>query len=72
CLGLLDEIMSYARELDDMGEPTEKIADKNTFHLLDALRYIMSYLRQENKAVAARQAKVKGRSGQGRKISTRR
>ena len=72
CLGLLDEIMSYARELDDMGEPTEKIADKNTFHLLDALRYIMSYLRQENKAVAARQAKVRGRSGQGRKISTRR
>lgn len=41
---LLDEIGSYARELDDMGEPTAEIADKNTYHLLDALRYIMSYL----------------------------
>ena len=29
------------RELDDMGEPTEKIADKETFHLLDAVRYIV-------------------------------
>ena len=42
--GLLDEVGSYARELDDMGEPTEKIADKNTYHHLDALRYIMSAL----------------------------
>lgn len=46
CTGLLDEIGSYSRELDDMGEPTEKIADKETYHLLDSLRYIMSHLRQ--------------------------
>ncbi|MCA9368527.1 hypothetical protein KC887_09860, partial [Candidatus Kaiserbacteria bacterium] len=72
CTGLLDELMSYARELDEMGEPTEKIADKNTFHLLDALRYIISYLRQENKGVAARQAHVRGRAGSGRKVTTRR
>lgn len=43
--GLLDEIWSYSRELDDMGEPTEKIADKETYHHLDALRYVISRLR---------------------------
>ena len=43
--GLLDEFMSYSRELDDMGEPTEKIADKETFHHLDAMRYVISRLR---------------------------
>lgn len=36
---LRDQVLSYSRELDDMGEPTEKIEDKETFHLLDALRY---------------------------------
>lgn len=45
---LRDEIGSYSRELDDAGNPTEKIADKNTFHELDALRYIMSYLRRKS------------------------
>jgi len=41
---LADELMSYSRELDDMGQPTEKIADKSTYHMLDGLRYIGSYL----------------------------
>lgn len=37
---------SYARELDDKtGEVTEKIADKETFHFMDAERYIISHLR---------------------------
>lgn len=44
CVMLLDEIGSYSRELDDMGDPTEKIADKSTYHMLDALRYVMSHL----------------------------
>ena len=44
---LLDELMSYARKLDDMGKPTEEIADKAKFHLLDALRYIIAVLRDE-------------------------
>ena len=44
CTMLLDEIGSYARETDEMGNPTEKIADKSTYHMLDALRYVMSYL----------------------------
>jgi hypothetical protein len=38
-LGLIDEFGRYARKLDPNGEPTEEIKDKNTFHLLDALRY---------------------------------
>jgi hypothetical protein len=37
--GLRDQILSYSRELDDAGEPTEKIEDKEMFHFLDALRY---------------------------------
>lgn len=39
CEKTLDQIGRYARVLDSMGEATEKIKDKETFHLLDALRY---------------------------------
>ena len=42
CEKTLDQIGSYSRELDEAGQPTEKIADKETYHLLDALRYIGS------------------------------
>lgn len=45
--GLLDEIGSYSRVLDDMGEPTEAIADKETYHRLDALRYVMAALENQ-------------------------
>ena len=41
---LRDELDSYSRELDDTGEPTEKIEDKDTYHLLDSTRYIISYI----------------------------
>ena len=44
CAGVLDELGTYARELDDMGQPTEKIKGKATFHLLDGLRYVVSNL----------------------------
>lgn len=39
----LEEKRSYARELDASGDPTEKIADKETFHLMDAERYIIGW-----------------------------
>ncbi len=39
--GLLDELGSYSREVDDAGEPTEKIEDKSSYHLLDSVRYII-------------------------------
>lgn len=41
CTGLLDELGSYARIVDEAGEPTEKIKDKETYHRLDALRYLI-------------------------------
>jgi len=41
----IDQINTYSRVLDDRGEPLEGIEDKETYHLLDAGRYIVSYLR---------------------------
>lgn len=38
----LDEKMSYSRELDENYQPTDKIEDKERFHLMDAERYILS------------------------------
>jgi hypothetical protein len=40
----LNEKMTYSYELDDAGEPIEEIEDKETFHLMDAERYIVGYL----------------------------
>lgn len=44
--GVHDELMTYSRVLDPMGHPTEQIKDKNTFHRLDALRYLVVGLRK--------------------------
>ena len=41
CKGIIDEFGTYARKLDNDGQPTDKIKDKETFHRLDALRYIV-------------------------------
>ena len=43
CPQLLSEIGGYRRRLKD-GVPTENIEDKETFHLLDALRYAVVWL----------------------------
>lgn len=48
CSGILDELGTYARELDERGEPTEKIQNKEKFHRLDALRYVVSGLTGES------------------------
>ncbi len=45
--GLLDELATYSRELDDRGEPTERIEDKDTYHHLDACRYIVSSVKKQ-------------------------
>lgn len=42
--GVRDEFGTYSREIDDFGQPTEKIKDKETFHRLDALRYIVQHI----------------------------
>jgi len=38
----LDEIQSYAYELDDNYNAIDKIADKERYHLMDSMRYILS------------------------------
>jgi hypothetical protein len=42
--GLIDEFGTYARKLNDAGEPLAEIKDKKDFHRLDALRYGISGL----------------------------
>jgi hypothetical protein len=39
-----DEKASYARELDEQGEPTDQIEDKGDYHIMDCERYLWSYL----------------------------
>jgi len=43
--GYLEQKRTYSRELDDAGEPTEAIEDKEQFHFMDAERYIIGWLR---------------------------
>lgn len=45
CDKLISEIQSYRRETDKHGEVVEKIYNKEKYHRLDALRYIVSMLR---------------------------
>lgn len=42
----LDEKANYSREVDELGQVTEKIDDKSSFHLMDAERYIISEFRE--------------------------
>jgi len=42
CKGMLDELGTYSRVLDEYGQPTEKIKDKADYHRLDGLRYNVS------------------------------
>lgn len=58
--GYLEEKLTYSRELDEAGEPTEKIEDKNTFHFMDAERYIIALLRNKLIAAPLVQGKTKG------------
>jgi len=43
----LEEKHTYSRKLDPSGEPTEDIEDKNSFHLMDAERYIIGYWKRK-------------------------
>lgn len=38
----IDEKQSYSRQLDDQYQPTDKIQNKSSFHLMDAERYVIS------------------------------
>lgn len=45
CYGIIDQITTYSRVLNDRDEPTEEIANKKEYHLIDALRYIIGYIK---------------------------
>jgi hypothetical protein len=44
---LLDELESYSRKIDDVGNPQDEIEDKSTYHVLDAVRYIVAHIRKD-------------------------
>ncbi len=44
CEGLLDELGKYQRKKDKSGQLTEDILDKERFHGLDTLRYVVAWL----------------------------
>lgn len=46
--GYIDQLNSYSRELDELDMPTEKIENKEDYHFMDAARYILGWLRQDN------------------------
>jgi len=41
----LDEMLTYSREVDEQYKPTDTIADKQKYHLMDSLRGIMSFFK---------------------------
>lgn len=47
CAGVLDELGTYSRVVGEDGQPTQKIADKESFHRLDALRYVVGGITYE-------------------------
>jgi hypothetical protein len=56
---LIREILEYAREVDDIGQATDKIKDKSKFHRVDTLRYLAIQLvgKKKNFNVETRQDK---------------
>jgi len=57
----LDQKHTYSRELDAQDRPTEKIADKATYHFLDAERYIVGYLKRKGGRAKASQINLYAR-----------
>ncbi len=57
----LDQKHTYSRELDSQDRPTEKIADKATYHFLDAERYIVGYLKRKGGRAKASQVNLYAR-----------
>lgn len=51
CKGYLAQKRAYARKLDAAGNPTEAIENKETYHYLDAERYVVGWLRGGQRAV---------------------
>ncbi len=45
---LLEEITTYARKTNDKGDPTEEIVAKASWHIADAMRYVVSPMKKES------------------------
>jgi hypothetical protein len=61
CVNLLSEVGSYARKLNKAtGDFTDSIVNKESFHTLDALRYVIAFLSQpmEQREVINRAVKI--------------
>lgn len=64
CTGLLNDLSTYSRKLDDNDMPTDDIEDKHAFHYADALRYIAARL---NGGIGrANLADARAKAGMGR------
>jgi hypothetical protein len=42
----LEQKVTYSREVNEAGDPTERIEDKSAYHYLDAERYIVAHMRR--------------------------
>lgn len=60
------EKLSYSRELDANDAPTERIKDKNTFHIMDAERYLLSSIRPGADLVSGNPGHVVRETGSGK------
>jgi hypothetical protein len=54
CHRTIDEFGTYSRETDRSGVVTQKIKAKETFHMLDSVRYIVGSIRQKHGKVKVR------------------
>jgi hypothetical protein len=54
CEHVIDQLSSYSRVVDDAGEPTEEIEAKETYHVVDSIRYMCSRLEGEDRRPAGR------------------
>lgn len=46
CTKLIDDLNTYSREVDEMGNVTNDLCDKESYHRADALRYVVGWLKQ--------------------------
>lgn len=68
CAGLISELGIYSRELDELGQPTETIKDKASFHRLDALRYVSAGMVDRPAPINARTTSGNYISGSARNV----
>ena len=53
CAKTWSQLVSYHRKTDEMGNPTDDIAAKTTYHMADSMRYILSSIVDEHSVLIA-------------------